>query len=178
MPAKLPIHHRIVLHKPWPSYFLCMLLRTTLSPIDHQFLRSDHEVLGPLCQRRGARTPDPETSSWICSGRVSRVTMVKMSNYNKWYVQTSGSRSHLICLLLQRISAFRGFALLANFLGKESSYSNDREGRIRTRDHEIHKHPEHVFSGLEAIEVTVFDRISPKSVQYISFCNNPDTFIG
>lgn len=29
LPSKLPIHYRIVLHKPWSSYFLCMLLRTT-----------------------------------------------------------------------------------------------------------------------------------------------------
>lgn len=67
---------------------------------------------------------------------------------------------------------------MASFLGKKLSYSDDYEGGIRTRNHEIHKYLEHVFSGLEAIEVAVFDRISSKSVQYISFCNNSDTFIG
>lgn len=155
-----------------------MLLRTTLSPIDHQFLRSDHEVLGPLCQRR------KDSWSWnlfldlFWKSVSCHYGYTVLWNHNWWYVKTSGSHSHLNCLLIERISTFRGYALLANFSEKDLSYSDDHEGGIWTRDHEIHKYPEHVFSGLEAIEVAVFDRISSKSVQYIFFCNNSGTFIG
>lgn len=58
---------------------------------------------------------------------------------------------------------------MANFLGKKLRYSDDYIGGMDA-DHEIHeKHPEHVFSGLEAIEIAFFDQISPSKVGTIHF---------